>query len=133
MANSVTQQLERIEKDILYVLECNGSQSNDSNSIAMTENDLYSSPYSRLNNISSYGWRFALENLEKKKLIVSDPTMKNWAGYKLTTQETREEVRERDNYENEIENYVGQKAILEHYINSFATSKKRKLTTIKDE
>ncbi len=56
---TLTDQLKRIEDDIIIVLK--------ETKKPLTQEQLYEK--SKLENMSYFGWTFALQNLEKKKLI----------------------------------------------------------------
>ncbi len=123
MASALTIQLEKIENDIIEVLEGN-KNANNGQLFPITAESLHKK--TKLKNISFYGWSFAIENLEKKGLIESVDTRDIHLGYKLTDTLTREEHQEREKYEDEIESYVGQLAILEQYVNSLVKNKSKK-------
>ena len=58
--STLTESLNLIAKDIVQVLKDNGNQ-------PMTQDQMFAKR--KLMNYSEYGWSFALQNLERKKLV----------------------------------------------------------------
>jgi hypothetical protein len=66
--STLTDSLNLIGKDIVQVLKDNGNK-------PMTQDQLFAKR--KLMNYSEFGWSFALERLEKKKIVTEDGEDKN--------------------------------------------------------
>lgn len=91
---TLTQQLRRIENDILLILSKHDS---------LTQEELYKLRGNQLKSISEYGWSFALENLERRHEVESYVVLPN-PNYKWKLKNP-----ERKSYIKEVEEFTSKK------------------------